>query len=264
MADVGERGGVVQVVEEEGSVRAEDVADVKPEDEVGLIGKVGAYAGMAAAGLGAATLAGGIAVDMTDVALIAGVYGVATAIGSSQNSAIRAKGAAGPVLSAFVTAADIARRIQGGSGGQKKPSAVHDRLGKYQKSKRADVSSQSESAAEVTKAMVAAEAEADVRAKVSAREAEEAALAVKVASRVAEMRSKLGPSGMQALEDGVNQVMSTDVQRILKVRPPATAPRGVALSGHSARVCRLLQARRADPQRRCGHVCCVSAEVFPP
>lgn len=200
-----------------GTVRAEDVADVKPEDEIGLIGKVGAYAGMAAAGLGAATLAGGIAVDMTDVALIAGVYGVATAIGKSQNAAIRAKGAAGPVLSAFVTAADIARRIQGGPGPKKEPIEAHDRLGKYQKSKRANVSSASESAAQVTEAMAAAEVEAAVAAKRTAKENAEAELAVKVAVRAEEMRGKLGPKGMQALEEGVNQVMSTDVQRILKV-----------------------------------------------
>eukprot|EP00892_Ulva_mutabilis_P005087 jgi/Ulvmu1/2950/UM149_0033.1 len=204
------------VEKDDGTVKAEDVADVKPEDEVGLIGKVGAYAGMAAAGLGAATLAGGIAVDMTDVALIAGVYGVATAIGKSQNSAIRAKGAAGPVLSAFVTAADIARRIQGGPEPKKEVVDAQERLGKYQKSKRADVSSQSESAVEVTEAMAVAEAQVKAEAARTAQEKAEAALAVKVAERAEEMRGKLGPKGMQALEEGVNQVMSTDVQRILK------------------------------------------------
>lgn len=194
-------------------MKAEDVADVKPEDEVGLIGKVGAYAGMAAAGLGMATLAGSIAVDATDVALIAGVYGVATAIGSSQNSAIRAKGAAGPVLSAFLTAADIARRIQGTSSTGKQPTEARERLGKYQKSKRADVSSQSESAAQVKEAMAAVEAKVEV----AAREKAEATMSAQVAARADEMKSKLGPNGVQALEDGVNQVMSTDVQRILKV-----------------------------------------------
>lgn len=198
-------------------MKAEDVADVKPEDEVGLIGKVGAYAGMAAAGLGAATLVGGIAVDITDVALIAGVYGVATAIGSSSNSAIRAKGAAGPVLSVFLTAADIARRIQGTSSTGKQPSEVRERLGKYEKSKRADVSSQSDSAAQVKEAMAVVAAKAEARAEVAAREKAEAEMTAKVAARADAMRRKLGPKGVQALEDGVNQVMTTDVQRILKV-----------------------------------------------
>lgn len=211
------RGRVsMQLIEDPGSVRAEDVADVRPEDEVGLIGRVGAYAGMAAAGLGAATLAGGIAVDITDVALIAGVYGVATAIGSSRNSAIRAKGAAGPVLSAFVTAADLARRIQG-KGPEKPRTAAHERLGKYERSRRADVSSQSESAAEVTQVMAAVEAETEAQARVAAQEEARAMMVKRVATRAEEMRRKLGPKGMQALEDGVNQVMTTDVQRILKV-----------------------------------------------
>jgi hypothetical protein len=59
-------------------ISPEKIADVKPEDEVGVLTKVGAYAGMAAAGLGAATLMGGIAVDFADIALVAGLYGVAT------------------------------------------------------------------------------------------------------------------------------------------------------------------------------------------
>lgn len=59
-------------------VSADKIADVEPQDEVGALTRVGAYAGMAAAGLGAATLMGGIAVDFADVALVAGLYGVAT------------------------------------------------------------------------------------------------------------------------------------------------------------------------------------------
>lgn len=61
-------------------ISPENIADVKPEDEVGVLTKVGAYAGMAAAGLGAATLMGGLAVDLADVAVIAGLYGVATGL----------------------------------------------------------------------------------------------------------------------------------------------------------------------------------------
>lgn len=61
-------------------ISPENIADVKPEDEVSVLTKVGAYAGMAAAGLGAATLMGGLAVDVADVALVAGLYGVATGV----------------------------------------------------------------------------------------------------------------------------------------------------------------------------------------
>jgi hypothetical protein len=180
-----------------------NLADVKPEDEVSLVTKVGAYAGMAAAGLGAATLMGGLAVDVTDMAIIAGLYGVATAVGSSQSSAIRAKGAAGPMFSALLTAADIAKRISGGSrkqgsaeGSEKGAVRVKPRLGKYEKSTTADVSTAREE-------------------KERERERE---VARAVAQRAEEMREQLGTGGMQALEDGVNQVMSQDVERILQVR----------------------------------------------
>jgi hypothetical protein len=210
-------------------VSPERIADVDPTDEVGMLTKVGAYAGMAAAGLGAATLMGGLAVDFTDVALVAGLYGVASAIGSSRSDAIRAKGAAGPVLSALVTASDIAKRIKGaeangvGGSGARAPKR-QPQLGMYTKSTTADVSKAGS---------VAIPSDAEL----ATRKAE-AALANKVQLRVLEMRSQLGDSGMAALEDGVNQVMSADVQRILKVRPrqPAHAcRRRVALAPRPAR-----------------------------
>lgn len=190
-------------------ISPENIADVKPEDEVSVVTKVGAYAGMAAAGLGAATLMGGLAVDFADVAIVAGLYGVASAIGTSRNDSIRSKGGAGPVLSALVTASDIAKRMKGPtssnseteSEASKKPAKPV--IGKYEKSQTADVS-------------LAGSVPIPTIEEIAAMQAEQA-IAKKATARAEAMQAQLGDSGMHALEAGVNQVMSTDVQRILKV-----------------------------------------------
>lgn len=126
------------------------------------------------------------------------------AIGTSQNEAVRAKGAAGPVLSALVTASDIARRMKGTcTDAQKGKGPVKPTIGKYEKSQTADVSKRGSMPIPTDEEIAAMQAEH--------------AIARKAELRAVEMQAQLGENGMQALEEGVNQVMSTDVQRILKV-----------------------------------------------
>lgn len=190
-------------------ISPENIADVKPEDEVDVVTKVGAYAGMAAAGLGAATLMGGVGLELADVAVVAGLYGVASAIGTSRNDAVRAKGGAGPVLSALVTASDIARRMKGTTSSttstesDSNSKVVKPAIGKYEKSQTADVSA-------------AGSMPIPTDEEIAAMQAEQA-IAKKAAERTEAMHAQLGENGMRALEEGVNQVMSTDVQRILQV-----------------------------------------------
>lgn len=177
---------------------------------------LGSVAGIAAAGLGGAALAGGLAIDVTDIALVAGLYGVASAVGSSQTAAIRSKGAAGPLFSALLTAADIAKKVRFGS--SSKPVEDVDpasRVGLYAQSSMADQSTTS-SARGPAEASAAAAA---TNAKASLVDEEEKEVEQRVVWRTARMREQLGTAGMQALEDGVAQVMATDVERILKVRP---------------------------------------------
>lgn len=134
---------------------------------------------------------------------------VCAAIGTSRSDAVRAKGAAGPVLSALVTAADIARRIKGGTSSTSRAesttsqAAVKPVIGKYEKSETADVSLKGSMPIPTDEEIAALQAEQ--------------AIAKRASARAVEMQAQLGENGMNALEDGVNQVMSTDVQRILKV-----------------------------------------------
>ena len=76
-------------------------------------------------------------------------------------------------------------------------------IGKYEKSQTADVS-------------LAGSVPIPTIEEIAAMQAEQA-IAKKATARAEAMQAQLGDSGMHALEAGVNQVMSTDVQRILKV-----------------------------------------------
>lgn len=104
-------------------------------------------AGVAAAGIGGAAIAGGMAVDLTDVAMVASLYGVATALRSSRSAEVREKGAAGPLFSVLYTAADIAKKVKYGVGGGRgaPPRKLTDEeraalLGRYEQSTMADQS----------------------------------------------------------------------------------------------------------------------------
>lgn len=175
-------------------------------------------AGVAAASLGAAVAASGLAIDITDVALLAGLYGVASTVNSSRSADIRSKGAAGPFFSALVSAADIARRIRGGQRAGVRAVANPDIAAppppsRFERSATADQS-----------AAASARNGDEPAGKVSstgsavAASLEDEALESRVAARADAMRAQLGPSGLAALEDGVAQVVASDVARILTVR----------------------------------------------
>jgi hypothetical protein len=197
----------VQSLEEGNSVAdTKTTAITKAETGGAGIGPtLGTVAGVAAAGLGGAALAGGLAVDITDMAVIAAIYGVAQAVSSSRNAAVREAGAAGPLFSVLLTAADIAKKVRIGNAKGSRAIFEEDpasKIGRYEKSKNADQSALSAGRSVATKAAPAA----PVATKESALEA-----------GIVRMRRQLGSAGMQALEDGVAQVMASDVDRILRV-----------------------------------------------
>jgi hypothetical protein len=206
--------------------------------ENATLATLGSVAGIAAAGLGGAALVGGLAIDITDIALVAGLYGVASAVGSSQSAAVRSKGAAGPLFSALLTAADIAKKVRFGSRGQPMEDVdPASRVGLYAQSSMADQSTMS-AARGPAEASAAAAAESS-KARLGEEEEDE-----RVLGRAARMREELGAEGMQALEDGVAQVMATDVERILNVRSRLIC----ALACARARRALLLGAQRAIRQ----------------
>jgi hypothetical protein len=200
----------VQSLEEDAAATDKTTAITKANTKsTGLGPTLGAVAGVAAAGLGGAALVGGLAVDITDMAVIAAIYGVAQAVSSSRNAAVREAGAAGPLFSALLTAADIAKKVR--IGNTKGSRAIFEedpalKIGRYEKSKNADQSAQSAGRSVATKAAPAALPAAPVATRDSALEA-----------GIVRMRRQLGSAGMQALEDGVAQVMASDVDRILRV-----------------------------------------------
>ena len=201
------------------SLEDSDVEDMDSRQPRSAVGRITSVAGMAAAGLGGAAVFGGMAVDVTDIAVLAGLYGVATAVASSRSAAIRDKGAAGPLFSVIMTASDIAKKFRGkmetGVGGSGKAAEQPDpmeKLGRYAKSDLADQSGKSSGRGAAKEAAAARFAAARQRKQEDA-----------TARRAAEMQRQLGHDGLQALEDGVAQVMATDVQRILDVCFPCCA-----------------------------------------
>ena len=195
------------VVASDGGVQSLEEGSSPKKEGAGQLAAMSGLAGLAAAGLGGAAIAGGLAVDVTamaDIAMLAGVYGMANAVGGAQTSDLKAKGAAGPLFSALISAGDLAQKVKGiRGGGERRRKAAADpaeRAGVYAKSTMANQSKASSGRAE---------AAAAVESKVSET----------VQRRRARMQRELGPAGMQALEDGVAQVMSEDVGRILQVRP---------------------------------------------
>lgn len=109
------------------------------------------------------------------------------------------------MLSALVTASDIAKRMKGRSApaADPEPAIKKPTIGKYEKSDTADVSKRGSVPIPTNEEIAAWQAEQ--------------AIVKKARLRALEMQAQLGEKGMHALEDGVNQVMATDVQRILKV-----------------------------------------------
>jgi hypothetical protein len=178
------------------------------------LGPLGTVAGVAAAGLGGAALAGGLAVDITDIAVIAAMYGVAQAVSSSRSAMVRETGAAGPLFSVLLTAADIAKKVH--IGNTKGSRAIFEedpslKIGRYEKSKNADQSARS--SGRFTSLKTAKPAPSPAAATTGAAPSKES----RVEAGIVRMRRQLGSAGMQALEDGVAQVMASDVERILRV-----------------------------------------------
>jgi hypothetical protein len=207
----------VQSLEEDVAI-SDGTASATKSNAAGTgLGPLGTVAGVAAAGLGGAALAGGLAVDITDIAVIAAMYGVAQAVSSSRSAMVRETGAAGPLFSVLLTAADIAKKVH--IGNTKGSRAIFEedpsfKIGRYEKSKNADQSARSSGRFTGLKtAKPAPSPAAAAAATTGAAPSKES----RVEAGIVRMRRQLGSAGMQALEDGVAQVMASDVERILRV-----------------------------------------------
>ena len=86
--------------------------DVSKSASPSLLRQIGKYAGYAVAGVGAVTMFGAMAIDVTDLAIIGSVLAAGSAVMNSQDSVIRKKGGAGPAYSMLLTAAEIAKRVR--------------------------------------------------------------------------------------------------------------------------------------------------------